>query len=89
MILLFSIFSLIIDFVWCGYWGYRWRHLKNDIEGGLHGFVLFLSYIGIIVKFVAIAFILFTEWGNVKASLPTQFRERLTGKNYASQEDEI
>jgi hypothetical protein len=89
MLLLFHVFSLVIDFTWCFFWGYRWRHLKYDIEGGLHSFVLFLSWVGILLKFVVIGFIILTEWNNIKSSLPTQLRERLHGKNYAAQEDEL
>jgi hypothetical protein len=63
--------------------------LRNDLEGGLHSFVLFLSWIGILLKIVVITFIGLTETGNIISTVPAQFREKLTGKNYAPQQDEL
>jgi uncharacterized membrane protein len=88
MLLFFTLFTFIIDIIWYSFWNYRWSHLKNDVEGGLHSFILILTIIGMIVKIISIAFIFLTEWNSIKASLPTQLRERLN-KNYAPQEDEI
>ncbi len=71
------------------YWGNKWSHLRNDLEGGLHSFVLLLSWIGIAIKFIVVAFIGMTEARNIISTVPPQFREKLTGKNYAPQQDEL
>jgi hypothetical protein len=71
------------------YWGGKWSHLRNDLEGGLHSFVLLLSWIGILLKVVVLAFVGLTEAGNIISTVPPQFREKLTGKNYAPQQDEL
>jgi hypothetical protein len=63
--------------------------LKHDLEGGLHSFVLLLSWIGILLKIVVVAFVGLTESSNIISSVPAQFREKLTGKNYAPQQDEL
>ena len=39
------LYSLIIDIIWCIYWGGKWSSLKEDAEGGIHTFVLILSFI--------------------------------------------
>jgi hypothetical protein len=43
------IFSLLIDLTWVLYWGSRWGE-KNDNEAFVHSFVLFFSWIGILLK---------------------------------------
>jgi hypothetical protein len=42
-------YSLIIDFVWCFFWGSRWGG-KNDSESFIHSMVIFFSWMGILVK---------------------------------------
>ena len=43
-------YSLIIDLIWCFFWKSQWGYLKEDIESGTHGLVIFLSWIGILLK---------------------------------------
>jgi hypothetical protein len=43
------LFSLLIDFIWVFFWGSRWGD-KNDNEAFVHSFVIFFSWIGILLK---------------------------------------
>jgi len=43
------LYSLLIDFVWCFFWGSRWGE-KNDYEATIHSLVIFVSWIAIVVK---------------------------------------
>ncbi len=42
-------YSLVIDFVWCFFWGARWGG-KNDWEALIHSLVIFFSWVGILTK---------------------------------------
>jgi hypothetical protein len=42
-------YSLLIDFIWCFFWGSRWG-TKTDYESTIHSMVIFFSWIGILVK---------------------------------------
>jgi hypothetical protein len=42
-------FSLLIDIIWCFFWGSRWGS-KNDYESSIHSLVIFFSWIGVAVK---------------------------------------
>ena len=71
------LYSMLIDFIWCFYWGSKWGSLKNDAESGIHTTVLVLSWIGIVVKVVALGMIGILDWSNIKASLPKNLAEKL------------
>lgn len=45
------VYSLIIDIVWCFFWGSRWGG-KNDYESTIHSFVIIFSWVGILVKVI-------------------------------------
>ena len=82
------LYSLFVDFFWCFYWGGKWGDLKNDPEHGIHLTVLVLSWIGILVKIVALFMIGFLDWTNIKASLPNQLKQKLNA-DYAPQVDDV
>jgi len=45
------LFSLLIDFIWVFFWGSRWGE-KDDNEAFVHSFVIFFSWIGILLKVI-------------------------------------
>ena len=55
----------------------------------IHIFVILLSWIGIGLKGFIIFAIGLIEWSSIKSSLPKQVQERLTGKNYQEQKDDV
>ena len=70
-------YSLIIDIIWCFFWKSKWGLLKEDIESGTHGLVIFLSWIGIFLK-VVIGFIIAVSERNIlKGTLPKALSEKL------------
>ena len=46
------LYSILIDIIWCFFWNSKWGLLKEDIESGTHGLVIFLSWIGIFLKII-------------------------------------
>ena len=72
-----SLYGLIVDFIWCFFWGSKWGSLKTDAESGIHTTVLVLSWIGIVVKIIALGMIGVLDWNNIKASLPKNLEEKL------------
>jgi len=42
-------YSLLIDLIWCFFWGSRWG-VKNDNEALIHSLVIFFSWVGIFLK---------------------------------------
>ena len=83
-----TVYSLFIDFFWCIYWNSKWGNLKEDPENGIHGIVIFLSWIGVLLKIIVIGIISITEWNIIKTSLPQKLQEKLNPE-YAPQIDEI
>ena len=63
-------------------------HLKNDPENAIHVTVIILSWVGIVVKIIALFMIGFLDWGSIKASLPNQLKQRLNS-DYAPQVDDV
>ena len=84
----FLIYSFIIDIIWCVYWGNKWNSLKKDYENKIHSFVLFFSWIGIIIKSIIIVMIAFLDWESIKSSFPKNIQEKLNKGKYQSFEDE-
>ena len=71
------LYSGLIDIIWCFFWNNKWDLLKEDFESGTHGLVIFLSWIGILLKAIIVIMIFFTEWNSIKASLPKSLSEKL------------
>ena len=70
-------YSLIIDIIWCFFWNSKWGLLKEDIESGTHGLVIFLSWIGILLKAVIGFIIAVSERNILKGTLPKSLSEKL------------
>ena len=70
-------YSIIIDIIWCLFWKSQWGSLKEDIESGTHGLVIFFSWIGIILKVIIILIIAVSERNILKGSLPKSLSEKL------------
>ena len=70
-------YSLFIDIIWCFFWKSQWGYLKEDIESGTHGLVIFLSWIGILLKVTIIIIIVFAEKNIMKGALPKKLGEKL------------
>lgn len=75
-------YSLLIDLIWCLYWGSKWGSLEKDYEGTLHSFVIFLSWIGIILKIIISIMIGVLDWENIKSSLPEKLQEKVNNGNF-------
>ena len=71
------IYSLVIDLIWCIFWKSQWGYLKEDIESGIHGLVIFISWIGILLKIVIGIIIAVSEKNIIKGSLPKPLGEKL------------
>ena len=69
--------SLFIDIIWCFFWKSQWGYLKEDIESGTHGLVIFLSWIGILLKVTIMIIIVFAEKNIMKGALPKKLGEKL------------
>ena len=70
-------YSLIIDIIWCFFWKSQWGYLKEDIESGTHGLVIFLSWVGILLKVIIGLIIVFSEKNIMKGALPKKLGEKL------------
>ena len=70
------LYSVVIDIIWCFFWNSKWNLLKEDIESGTHGLVLFLSWIGILVKAAVLLIIIVSERHVLKGSLPKALSEK-------------
>ena len=81
-------YSFIIDIIWCFFWRGKWNLLKEDIESGTHGLVLFLSWLGIIVKVFVGIIIAISEKNILKGSLPKALSEKLNS-GYSPQIDDM
>ena len=71
------LYSLIIDIIWCIYWGGKWSSLKEDAEGGIHTFVLILSWIAIVLKIIVLIMICVLEWSGISKALPASLQQKL------------
>ena len=82
------LYSLFIDIIWCIYWNGKWNNLKVDSEGTIHFFVIFFSWIGILLKILLIGMIGITEWNIIKNILPKKLQEKLNPE-YSQHVDEL
>ena len=80
-------YSLFIDVIWCFFWKSQWGYLKEDIESGTHGLVIFLSWIGILLKVIIMIIIVFSEKNIMKGALPRKLGEKLNA-GYSKQIDD-
>ena len=81
------IYSLLIDLIWCIFWKSQWSYLIEDIESGIHGLVVFLSWIGILLKIIVSIVIAVSEKNIIKGSLPKKLEEKLN-EGYLPQIDD-
>ena len=81
-------YSLFIDIIWCFFWKSQWGYLKEDIESGTHGFVIFLSWIGIFLKIFIFIVIAVSEKNIIKGTLPKALGEKLNSGGYLPQVDD-
>ena len=64
------VYSLVIDFIWCLFWGGKW----DTVPTLMHELTLFFSWCGILLK-LFIAFIVgFMEKDNIQSSLLSSLR---------------
>ena len=70
-------YSIIIDVIWCLFWNSKWNLLKEDIESGTHGLVIFFSWIGIFLKIIIGIIIAVSERNIIKGTLPKAINEKL------------
>ena len=71
---------LFIDLIWCFFWKSQWDYLQEDIESGIHGLVIFLSWIGILLKIIIEVFIAVSEINALKGTLPKRLGEKLNSE---------
>ena len=74
------LYSLFIDLIWCFFWKSQWGYLQEDIESGIHGLVIFLSWIGILLKIIIEVFIAVSEINALKGTLPKLLGEKLNSE---------
>ena len=74
------LYSLFIDLIWCFFWKSQWGYLQEDIESGIHGLVVFLSWIGILLKIIIEVFIAVSEKNILKGTLPKPLGEKLNSE---------
>ena len=66
------LFSLLIDFIWCLFWGGKWDNVSTIV----HELTLFLSWCGILLKFLIIAIVGISELDIIKASLVASLKQK-------------
>ena len=59
------LYSLLIDFIWCIFWGGKW----NNVPTLFHEMTLFFSWFGVIWKILIISVVCLLEFDIIKASL--------------------
>ena len=59
------VYSLIIDFIWCLFWGGKW----DQVPTLFHEMTLFFSWLGIFWKIFVILVVGILELDNIKASI--------------------
>ena len=74
------LYSLFIDLIWCFFWKSQWGYLQEDIESSIHGLVIFLSWIGILLKIIIEVFIAVSEINALKGTLPKRLGEKLNSE---------
>ena len=83
------LYSIIIDIIWCFFWNSKWDLLKEDIESGTHGLVIFFSWIGIFLKAIIGLVIAVSERNILKGTLPKSLSEKLNSGYLPQVDDRI
>ena len=83
------LYSSIIDIIWCFFWSSKWGLLKEDIESGTHGLVIFSSWFGILIKAAILIIITVTEWNIFKGSLPKTLSDKFNSEYLPQVDDRI
>ena len=83
------LYSSIIDIIWCFFWSSKWGLLKEDIESGTHGLVIFCSWIGILFKAIILIIIFVSERNNLKGSLPKALSQKFNSEYLQQVDDRI
>ena len=79
------LYSLLIDTVWCLFWGGKW----DQVPSLFHEITLFFSWIGIIWKILIIICVCLLELDIIRASLLSSFKGKSNQqKLYYQQDDE-
>ncbi len=79
------LYSLLIDIVWCLFWGGKW----DQVPSLFHEMTLFFSWIGIIWKILIIICVCLLELDIIRASLLSSFKGKSNQqKLYYQQDDE-
>ena len=79
------LYSLLIDTVWCLFWGEKW----DQVPSLFHEMTLFFSWIGIIWKILIIICVCLLELDIIRASLLSSFKGKSNQqKLYYQQDDE-
>ena len=79
------LYSLLIDTVWCLFWGGKW----DQVPSLFHEMTLFFSWIGIIWKILIIICVCLLELDIIRASLLSSFKDKSNQqKLYMPQDDE-
>jgi len=73
------IITFVVDFIWLCYWGPIWNSDTEygRWEKGVHGFVLSMSSINFVLKFVVIVFVVMAEKSSLQDSLPPNLSAKL------------
>ena len=82
-------YSIIVDIIWCFFWNSKWGLLKEDIESGTHGLVIFCSWIGILFKAIILIIIFVSERNNLKGSLPKALSQKFNSEYLQQVDDRI
>ena len=77
------LYSLLIDFIWCIFWGGKW----NNVPTLFHEMTLFFSWCGIVLKICIVLFIGFLEFDNIKESIQSLMKKK-DKTNFEQLEDE-
>ena len=79
------LYSLLIDTVWCLFWGGKW----DQVPSLFHEMTLIFSWIGIIMKILIIICVCLLELDIIRASLLSSFKGKSNQqKLYYQQDDE-
>jgi hypothetical protein len=83
------LYSSIIDIIWCFFWSSKWGLLKEDIQSGTHGLVIFCSWIGILIKVIILIIISVSELHTLKGSLPKNLSQKFNSEYLPQVNDRI
>ncbi len=65
------VYSLLIDFIWCIFWGGKW----DQVPTLFHEMTLLFSWLGIIWKIFTILFVGVFEFDNIKSSIMSMMKK--------------